>query len=324
MKNPLFHPCVLLVAATEMSMAQPPVRAVLPPEIELRANLAYAGTENPRQQLDVLIPRQRRAAKLPVVMAIHGGAFRMGDRSQTHGELLNLVQSGNYVGVAIGYRLSSEAIWPAQIEDCKAAVRWLRAHADELGLDAQRIGVMGGSAGGHLAAMLGTSGGVAELEGKLGAHSDQSSHVQCVVDQFGPVDLLTLGQGASAQDHFSADSPESQLLGGPVLQRKELARQASPATYVSNDDPPFLIIHGDKDPLIPFQQSVDFAQLLKKSAVSVRFIPITNGGHGGFGNEEVEQRIQQFFDLHLRQQGHEVSETAIMSKGKARPAPVKK
>ena len=182
---------------------------------------------------------------------------------------------------------------------------------------------MGGSAGGHLAAMLGTSGGVAELEGKLGSCSDQSSHVQCVVDQFGPVDLLTLGQGDSAQDHFSATSPESLLLGGPVLQRKELARQASPATYVSKDDPPFLIIHGDKDPLIPFQQSVAFAQLLKNSGVAVRFIPITKGGHGGFGSNELEQRIKLFFDIHLRQQPGEVAETAIISNGKNRPTPAR-
>ncbi len=320
MKFPHDSLCSLL-AAVSLCQAQPSERTALPPEIELRENIPYAATENPRQQLDLLMPRHRASKKLPVVLAIHGGAFLMGDRSQTHGELLSLVQSGHYLGAAIGYRLSSEAIWPAQIEDCKAAVRWLRAHAEELGLDSERIGVMGGSAGGHLAAMLGTSGGVAELEGKLGTCADQSSRVQCVVDQFGPVDLLTLGQGASAQNHFSATSPESLLLGGPVLERKELARQASPATHVSRDDPPFLIIHGDKDPLIPFQQSVTFAELLKKSGVSVRFIPVTNGGHGGFGSSELEQRIQQFFDIHLRQQSGEVAETAITSRGSKRPGP---
>ena len=167
---------------------------------------------------------------------------------------------------SINYRLSQHAIFPAQIEDCKAAIRWLRANAAKYHLDADRIGVWGASAGGHLVAMLGTTGSVKELEGK-GGNLDQSSRVQCVVDWFGPSDLPTMGGS-----HDDPGSPESRLIGGPVQENKEKARKASPLTYVSKDSAPFLIMHGDQDNVVPPGQSELLAEALKKAGVEVTLV----------------------------------------------------
>lgn len=279
---------------------QPEARRPIPDSIKVSRDLPYAANSNPRQTLDLLVPaKPSNERPLPVVVAIHGGAFRAGEKSQAVGELISLVASGEYAGVTINYRLSGEAIWPAQIHDCKAAIRWVRANASKYHLDPDRIGVTGGSAGGHLAAMLGTSGGLVELEGKVGPHPDVSSRVLCVVDKFGPSELLTMSVEPGSMDHDAADSPESLLIGGPIQENKEKARNASPITFVSGDDPPILIIHGTKDPLVPFKQSVSLAKSLKAAGVPTWFIAVTDGGHGGFRGSEVARRTRQFLDKHL-------------------------
>ena len=210
-----------------------------------------------------------------------------------------LVESGQFVGASIGYRLSGEAIWPAQIHDCKAAIRWLRAHAEEFGFDPDRIAVMGSSAGGHLVAMLGTSGDISGLEGTLGKHTDVSSRVQCVIDEYGPTNFLTMNDFPGRMNHLAADSPESRLLGQQITEVPHLVREASPVTYVSKDDPPFLIIHGTDDPLVPYQQSVVFAESLKQVGVPVILQRVENGEHGGFGSEEIRVRTRMFLEKHL-------------------------
>src|SRR5262249_2482548 len=155
--------------------------------------IPYAGTQNPRQTLDLLLPKVPKGGKpLPLIVNIHGGAFRAGDKSMGVREIADLVDAGDYVAATINYRLSGESTWPAQIHDCKAAIRWLRANAAKYGIAPDRIGVIGASAGGHLAAMLGTSGGIAALEGDVGTHAGVSSRVKCVVDQFGPSELLAM------------------------------------------------------------------------------------------------------------------------------------
>jgi acetyl esterase/lipase len=246
-----------------------------------------------------------------VIAYIHGGAWLAGDRAGGHGRLAGYVAGGEYAGVSIGYRLTREAIWPAQIHDCKAAIRWVRANAKKYNLDPDRIAVMGDSAGGHLVAMLGTSGGVKELEGDLGAHKDVSSRVQCVVDLFGPSDLLAMKDFPSSLNHDSASSPEGKLVGGRVSDRKDVAIAASPVTYVSPDDPPFLIIHGNRDMVVPYNQSERLSAAMKKAKVECHFIPIDGGGHGGFHNPEVQNRERQFFDRHLRGVNNTISEEAI-------------
>lgn len=200
-----------------------------------------------------------------------------------------------YAVVSINYRLSQHAVFPAQIEDCKAAIRWLRANATKYRLDPDHIGVWGASAGGHLVAMLGTTGGVKELEGS-GGNLDQSSRVQCVVDWFGPTDLLTMGGS-----HDNPDSPEARLIGGPVGDNKEKARKASPITYIGRDAAPFLIMHGDQDNTVPTGQSEELVEALKKAGVEVNLVLVKGNGHGGpgFNSPENHKLIEEFFDRHL-------------------------
>jgi len=234
------------------------------------------------------------------VVWIHGGGWRGGDKGGGR-RLVPLVENG-YIGVSINYRLTHEATWPAQIHDCKAAIRWIRANAHLYNFDADRIGVWGSSAGGHLAAMLGTSGGVEPLEGELG-NSGYSSRVQAACDLFGPSDIARMGEqpGPDAGlDHDAPNSPESRLLGGPVQEMKEKARSASPLTYVGPDDPPFLIVHGTRDNVVPFAQSELLAKALKKAGVEVTLKPVEGAGHGLRGVEGTTEDVQKFFDKHLK------------------------
>ena len=182
----------------------------------------------------------------------------------------------------------------AQIYDCKAAIRWLKGNARKYNLDPARIGVIGTSAGGHLVAMLGTSGGIASLEGKLGDYLTENSRVACVVDEFGPTDLLTMGGF-----HNAPHSPEADLIGGPVQENKDAARNASPITYVASDNPPILMIHGTNDPTVPFTQSQELLAALKKAGVDAMLIPVEGAGHGNFNTPEVPVRVREFFDKHL-------------------------
>ncbi len=272
----------------------------VPESVRAARDLPYAGTDHPRQRLDLYLPREPRSDKLPLIVFIHGGGWRNGDKTGGLNQVLPFVLTGEYAGASVGYRLSSDAIWPAQIHDCKAAMRWLRAHAEQYGLDSDRIGVMGTSAGGHLVALLGTSGGVEALEGDLGEFRSASSRVSCVVDFFGPANLLTMGDVPGSIDHNAPHSPESLLLGGPVQEVRDRARQASPLTYVSADDPPFLIVHGTDDRVVPFDQSVKLDAALRAAGVSSVLIRVEGGGHGGFRNPEINARVRAFCDRHLR------------------------
>lgn len=288
-------------ACQQRAAQQTPSPPRLPENVRAEWDIPYAETDHPRQRLDLLLPKEAVDKKpLPVVVAIHGGAWRGGDKRQVVPRLVPLVASGRYAGVSVGYRLSQDAIWPAQIHDCKAAIRWIRAHAKEYNLDPQKIGVIGWSAGGHLVAMLGTSGDVADLEGDLGKHRDQSSRVTCVVDFFGPANMLTIGDYPSTLRHNAADSPEALLLGSPVAESKEKARSASPVVFVTKDDPPFLIVHGSKDDVVPYAQSVELRDALRQAGVPVTLITVEGGGHGGFRNPEIERRVDAFFDAYLR------------------------
>ncbi|WP_165227150.1 alpha/beta hydrolase fold domain-containing protein [Aquisphaera insulae] len=266
--------------------------------VKIEKEIAYAGTTDPRQKLDLYLPREPKGTgPLPVVVNIHGGAWMGGDKSMGVDELLPLVASGEYAVASINYRLSGQAIWPAQVHDCKAAIRWVRANAAKYHIDADRIGVIGASAGGHLVAMLGASGKAAGLEGEIGPHKGVSTTIRCVVDEFGPSDLHAMGGS-----HDAANSPESRLIGATVPENKDRARAASPVTYVTKETPPFLIFHGTKDPVVPFNQSERMAAALRAADVPVLFVHVVGAGHGGFRNPEVGRRVRRFFDRNLRGQ----------------------
>ena len=209
--------------------------------------------------------------------------------------------SRGYAVASLNYRLSQHAVFPAQIEDCKAAVRWLRAHATSYGVDPNRFGAIGASAGGHLVALLATTGGVKEFD--VGANLEFSSKVQAVVDLFGPADLVHIAEQSGPEsriDHNAPDSPESKLIGGTMPENPDKAKSASPITYVSKDATPMLLVHGDADPLVPHQQSEELCAALKKAGADATLHIVKGGGHGtGFGRD-VDQMVDRFFDRLLK------------------------
>jgi len=258
-------------------------------------DLPYVTNGHERQKLDLFLPRT--GEKLPLIIRIHGGAWLSGSKE---GEWPQDYVRYGYAVARINYRLSQHAIFPAQIEDCKAAVRYLRANAQKYNLDPNRFGVWGPSAGGHLVAMLGTTGDVNEFD--VGENIGVSSRVQAVVDYFGPTDLLQMDAHRipDGMVHNTADSPESKLIGGPVQDNPEKAAKANPITYITKDDPPFLIIHGDKDPLVPHHQSELLEAALKKAGVPVTFYTVKGGGHGGFRDPNVPKLTREFFEKNLK------------------------
>ena len=263
-----------------------------PQNIEVIPNIPYAATDNPKQRMDLYLPRNREEGKLPLIVYIHGGAWRAGDKKGGLGTLAPFLRDGHYIGASVEYRFSQDAIWPAQIFDCKAAIRWLRANAEKYKIDTDRIGVWGDSAGGHLVAMLGTSGGVKELEGDLGKFTNESSRVQCVVDFFGPSDFTSMSRITNSINHGAKDSPESKLLGGTPAEKPDAARSASPASFATADDPPFLIAHGSADNTVPFAQSELLNRVLLEAHVATPpvFIKMIGAGHG-FSSAELHARI---------------------------------
>ena len=287
---------VLAAGNLAVSQERPkrPMPPRLPPGVEVLRDLQYVEGGHERNRLDLYLP-EKTEGRLPLIVWIHSGAWLGGSKDGC--PAVPFVTKG-YAVASINYRLSQHAVFPAQIEDCKAAIRWLRANAAKYQLDPDHIGVWGASAGGHLVAMLGTTGGVKEMEG-TGGNLDQSSRVQCIVDWFGPSDLLTM-----AGSHDNPASPESRLIGGPVQKNKENARKASPVTYVSKDSAPFLIMHGDQDNVVPPGQSEELVAALKKAGVEVKLQIIEGNGHGGPGFNSPENRklVADFFAKHLRKE----------------------
>jgi putative heme-binding domain-containing protein len=287
----------------------------LPEGVKALRNLEYVKGGHERQKLDLYLP-EKVGTPLPVIVWIHGGAWMGGNKENPSG--LEFVKKG-YALASINYRLSQHAKFPAQIEDCKAAIRWLRANAKTYHLDPDHIGVWGASAGGHLVAMLGVTGNVKDLEG-TGANLDQSSRVQCAVDWFGPVDLPNMApqSGPDSQlQHDAPDSPESKLIGGPILENKEKALKASPITYVAKDAAPFLIMHGDKDRVVPYAQSEELTAALKKVGVEATLKKIEGAGHGGpqFNSQESGKLVGDFFDNHLKKAGGKSQESGVRGQG---------
>ena len=249
-------------------------------------DLEYVPNGHERQRLDLYLPENAKKP-IPVIVWVHGGGWSGG--SKANSPAVRFVPRG-FAVASINYRLSQHAIFPAQIHDCKAAVRWLRAHADEYNLDRTRFAAWGSSAGGQLVALMGTTNGVKELEGNLGV-LDQSSDIQAVVDWFGPTDFLTVGPKET----------RTKLLGGDAQQNKEQARKASPMSYVSKNSVPHLIMHGDQDNTVPIAQSETFANALKAVGVDITFVKIEGAAHGGplFNGDAGMKHVEDFLGKHL-------------------------
>jgi len=276
-------------------------------DAKILRDIEYVPDGHERQKLDLYLPEERSDKALPLLIWIHGGAWRAGSKQNCPAR--RFLHKG-YAVASINYRLSQHAIFPAQIEDCKAAIRWLRANAGKYGFDPRRFGVWGSSAGGHLVALLGTTGDVKEFD--KGRNLDVSSRVQAVCDYFGPTDFTLMSSFWTKMDHDSADSPESKLVGGPVQQNKEKCKRANPITYVTKDDPPFLIVHGDKDPLVPHNQSEILYEALQKAGVQVKLHTVKGGGHGGFKDPAVDKIVEEFFGKHLKPVGRHAERPAAL------------
>ena len=249
--------------------------------------------------MDVYVPRDA-TGPLPCVTYVHGGGWRMGNKHQQTGVPLT---SHGYVVASINHRPSDEAIFPAQIFDCKAAIRFLRANSARYHIDPKHIGIWGDSSGGHLAALLGTSGDVPELEGDVGDNLKESSRIQAACVYYGPIDFVALMSQKSDihRGEFPA-APEAALLGGPTAERLELAKMANPLTYVSKDDPPFLIVHGSRDVRVPIEQSQSLKEALNKAGVEATLQMIEGAPHGFNKQQEATAfpYVLEFFDKHLK------------------------
>lgn len=274
-----FGATAMLLFSAPSGWARPPI----PAGTKVLPNLVYKQVNGRSLMLDLFLPADS-SGTVPLIIYIHGGAWEKGSRHQC--PAIGMTATG-FAVASIDYRLSQEAPFPAQIEDCKAAIRWLRAHASEYHLDPDRFGVWGTSAGGHLAALVGTTGGVKSLEGD-GGNLQYSSRVQAVCAVAAPSDLTEMNsdthsvEGASANPRAGLRAREavSSLLGGPPDQGNAAA-QASPITYVSKDDPPFLLIHGAYDRIVPLEQSRRFEAALKKAGVHATLKILPNEGHQG-------------------------------------------
>jgi acetyl esterase/lipase len=250
--------------------AAPPAGPVTKGDIVTQGDVVFGKGGTQDLHADIAWPKNA-TAPMPAIIHIHGGGWAAGSY---HGGGIEGYAHLGYFAASIEYRLVHVAKWPAQIQDCKCAVRWLRANAAKYNVDPNRIGVIGESAGGHLVACLGTMAGVKEYEGD-GGWPGVSSAVQAVVDFYGPTDLT-----AAEKYTPQAIGISQGLFGRSYAQAPDLWKSASPVYYITAGDPPVLMVHGDADPLVPLAQSQLFADALTKAGVPNQLLVVHNGGHG--------------------------------------------
>jgi acetyl esterase/lipase len=250
----------------------------------------YVGDGIIGHRLDIHLPKKGKAP-FPIVVVVYGSAF-FSNSSKANvfkdGLGQKLLQNG-FAVVNINHRSSNDSLFPAQIQDVKAAIRFIRANSPQFSLDNSFIGITGWSSGGHLSALAGTTNTIkkdkingldVDIEGHLGSFTQTGSQVNAVVDWFGPTDFLIMDKCGSSFSHDDIKSPESSLVGGAIQENPDKCALANPITYVTKSNPPFLIFHGDKDPLVPHCQSEKLFEKLQKEGVKSELIIVANGGHG--------------------------------------------
>lgn len=251
----------------------------------------YAGDGLQGHKMDIYLPKDVNNAPFPVIVAIGGSAWFSNNVKGSSVGRFGLFVDNGYAVVTTNHRASSEAKFPAQINDIKSAVRFLRANASKYKLEPGFIAIIGDSSGGHLAALMGTSGGVKEytigektldIEGDVGGNTNQSSSVDAVIDMFGPTVFYKMNSQRieGGMDHDGASSPESSLVGGPIQENHDLCDLANPITYIDSNDPAVLMIHGDNDPLVPLGQSILLKEALTEKKVKNELCIVEGAGHG--------------------------------------------
>jgi len=291
--------CTLLLSLAQVAFAAPPKG------VKLEQNIPYVSNGDPAEVLDLYVPEKPADKALPLVVWIHGGGWHGGSKSGCYAAYLS---SDGYVVASVEYRFSNKALFPAQIQDCQAAIRWLRANSKTYNIDPDHIGAAGDSAGGHLVALLETSGGKNAFP-PIGPNADQSDRLQAVCDFYGPTDFNTVMAQAAADPNVKSvikfntpDDPYSDLIGVKLGEDPAKGEAVSPVHYVSGDNPPILIMHGTKDALVPFAQSEEFVAALQKAGVDVTLQKFPGAGHGGpmFQLPVVKKLIKTFFDKNLK------------------------
>jgi acetyl esterase/lipase len=271
-------------------------------------DVPYAPT-SAAQRLDLYLPDTGKAP-FPTLIYVHGGAFAYGGKRDP--QMLPFLQglARGYAVISVGYRLSGEAIFPAGLQDVKAAVRWARANSEEHSLDPARLVICGDSAGGNLAAMVAVTANEARFDDPALGNSEYPCDVRVAVDWFGLIDFLTMDEqfaasGLSSEDHSGPESFEAQYLGGPVFALRETARLAGPLPYIKKGIAPILIQHGRSDDQVPYQQSLQLADALEsrvgKASFELDLLEGEGAGHGGpaFETEANLDRVFAFIGKHL-------------------------
>jgi len=266
-------------------------------------DVTYGVADGVDLKMNLYLPPQAKSEMVPVVLCVHGGAWRTGSKMGLNSPVLASLIERGYAIASIDYRLAPEFRFPAQIEDCKCAVRFLRANAKVLRIDPNRIGALGESAGGHLVALLGLTGDN-DFNGN-GGWEKESSRVQAVVDLFGPSDLVT--SNWDFKDHSEYIWTAKNVFGAKQENDPALKR-ASPVNYISKNAPPFFILHGNVDNVVPMNQSLELYEKLKAAGDSATLLIVTNFGHGGVplglrpepSEKEFIETIADFFDRNLK------------------------
>jgi acetyl esterase/lipase len=264
--------------------------------VHVLPDVEYARVGGQALKLDLYQPAAPHA---PLLVWLHGGRWEVGSKERM--PLGGLVERG-YAIASVDFRPASSARFPEQVHEIKAAVRFLRAHAASYGYDATRIGILGESSGGHLAALVGTTNGRTELEGALGDHLDVSSEVHAIVSYFGASDLMTILAQSTPYGLGIREPALKTLLGGPPEDNEALARLASPVFQVDGRDPPLLLLHGDQDPQMPINQSHELEGAYERAGLDAKMVVVHGAGHGGsaFFDADRTEIVAAFLDKHLR------------------------
>ena len=266
----------------------------IPESVNFESGVEYANPDGQHLKVDIARPKSAQGL-LPAVLCIHGGGFRAGNRESYDALIIKLAQRG-YVAVTVTYRLAPKYQFPAAVHDVKAAVRWLRANASKYQIDPTRIGVMGGSAGGHLAQFMGVTGEIANFEGDSG-NPNQSSRVTCVVNYFGPSDFTkSYGKSVDAAEVLPL------FLGGDLTTARKRHIEASPLYWVNPAAAPTLCIHGTEDKYVAYEQAVWLIDRLKAADVEAELLTLEGAGHGfkGADAEKAEAAMFTYFDKQLK------------------------
>lgn len=284
------------------------------PMVQLVSNVIYAqvpdrGYLSKAMGMDIIMPTRKE--KYPAIVYINGGGFINANKDGYLQQRLDLAEHG-YVVASITYRVAPTSTFPAALEDVKAAIRYLRAHADKFNIDKEHIGVFGGSAGGYLSAMAGVTSGVEGFD--KGEYLDESSDVQAVVDLYGISDITTIAADYSEEIqayHRSSGSTEALWVNGSAVfggrdgglaANPEGAKAASPMMYISSKTPPFLLLHGDQDVLVSASQTELLRKALEEKHIEATRYLVKNAAHGGeyWVQPEIMKIIIDFFDKHLK------------------------